>query len=191
MEPSGFEELKTALLLNTDLMEVLDRVPALGIRDWYVGAGAIAQSYWNYAHGFPPMHEVKDIDLVYFDPDTSYEAEDAVIKAGADLFKDIATPVEIRNQARVHLWYGTRFGNKEIAPHVSTEDAIDRWPTTATSVGVRVDPGGVWVLYAPFGLGDLLNLIVRPNKVKITEIIYNQKVDRWKAVWPKLTVLPW
>ena len=32
--------------------------------------------------------------LFYFDPDTSWEAEDAVIRAGASLFADLPVPVE-------------------------------------------------------------------------------------------------
>lgn len=136
-------------------------------------------------------HEIKDFDLVYFDPDISYEAEDVFIRKGEELFKDIGIPVEIRNQARVHLWYGKRFGNNEIEPHVSTEDAIDRWPTTATSVGVRIEPTGAWRFYAPFGLDDLLGLVVRPNKRKVTQVIYDQKAERWKKAWPKLEVMTW
>lgn len=185
------EELKEVLSQNTELMKVLERASQLGIHDWYVGAGGIAQTWWNHEHGFDPMHEIKDFDLVYWDSDISYEAEDAIIKKGEELFKDISIPVEIRNQARVHLWYGKRFGNNNIEPHISTEDAIDRWPTTATSIGLRIEPDGSWTFYAPFGFDDLLNLIVRPNKVKITEIIYDQKAERWKRAWPKLTITPW
>lgn len=47
------------------------------------------------------------------------------------------------------------------------------------------------VYYAPFGLNDLFGMMVRANKVQITEEIYNKKVERWKVLWPGLTIIPW
>lgn len=70
------------------------------------------------------------------------------------------------------------------------EEAISTWPTTATSVGVRKAKGRFQV-YAPFGLDDLLSMVVKANKVKITEKIYQDKVDRWIKIWPNLKVIPW
>jgi hypothetical protein len=32
---------------------------------------------------------------------------------------------------------------------------------------------------------------VRPNKKQITREIYKTKVDRWTAIWPKLTIIDW
>jgi hypothetical protein len=66
----------------------------------------------------------------------------------------------------VHLWYEQRFG-PHIEPFTSTEEAIATWPTTASSVGVRRDSGG-FVAWAPFGLTDLLGMVVRPNKAMVT-----------------------
>jgi hypothetical protein len=37
----------------------------------------------------------------------------------------------------------------------------------------------------------LLELIVRPNKKKITQSIYEAKVEKWLALWPGLRVIPW
>jgi uncharacterized protein len=46
-------------------------------------------------------------------------------------------------------------------------------------------------VYAPFGLTDLLNMIVRPNKMQITRELYEAKTERWTRLWPKLQRLPW
>jgi hypothetical protein len=35
---------------------------------------------------------------------------DAIIKAGSQVFAGLPAPVQIRNQARVHLWYEQKFG---------------------------------------------------------------------------------
>ena len=41
-------------------------------------------------------------------------------------------------------------------------------------------------IFAPYGLSDLLGLIVRPNKKQITRPIYYVKVEKWlgPVAWP-------
>jgi hypothetical protein len=185
------EELLQILKKNKNIQLILERAQNLGMPNWYLGAGGICQTAWNVKHGFDPENGIKDYDLVYYDEsDLSYEAEDAFIQKGKEIFSDISILVEIRNQARVHIWYEKHFG-KPIDKYKSVEDAIDTWPTTATSVGIRKNIDGGLQVYAPFGLDDLLNMIVRANKKKITEKIYQNKVNRWIRVWPKLKVIPW
>ncbi len=48
-----------------------------------------------------------------------------------------------------------------------------------------------WELCAQYGIADLLCLIIRPNKKQITRDVYNAKIKRWTALWPKLTVVEW
>lgn len=182
--------LETVLIKSATIREVLARAPELGLPDWYLGAGAVAQTVWNELHGFPLDTGIKDVDLVYFDPDTSYAAEDAFIQRGKHLLGSLAVEVEIRNEARVHLWYEQKFG-QQINPYSSTEDAINTWPATATAIGVRRDPSGEFIVYAPYGLNDLLGMIVRPNKGQITRDVYERKARRWQAIWPNLNVVPW
>ena len=78
----------------------------------------------------------------------------------------------------------------DITPYNSVEEAINTWPTTATSVGVRLVDNKLKV-YAPFGLNDLFGMIVRANKAQITEKIYMEKVRKWSAKWPSLKIIPW
>lgn len=184
------EEFLKILEKNKSVQLILDRVGSLDLPNWYLGAGGIAQTVWNAKHGFDPDHGVKDYDLVYYDADDiSYEAEDVFIRKGKEVFKDILIPVEIRNQARVHLWYGKHFG-RSIDQHRSVEEAIDTWPTTATAIGVR-KINGQYHVYAPFGLDDLLGMTVRANKALVAENIYRGKTDRWIKVWPNLKIVPW
>ncbi|MFH0891476.1 MAG: nucleotidyltransferase family protein [Candidatus Falkowbacteria bacterium] len=184
------EQLLKILRKNENARMVLDRARELNMPNWHLGAGAVAQTVWNIKHGFDPENGIKDYDLVYYDAgDISYEAEDGYIQKGKELFKDIPVSVEIRNQARVHLWYEKRFG-KKIGQYKSAEEAISTWPTTATSVGIRRENGRFQV-YAPFGLDDLLDMIVRANKTLITEKIYQDKAKRWIEFWPNLKIIPW
>lgn len=184
------KELFQILEKNKNIQSILEKAEKLNMPNWYLGAGGIAQTVWNIKHGFNPENVIKDYDLVYYDgKDISYEAEDLFIQKGKELFKDISVPVEIRNQARVHLWYEKHFGYP-IDQYRSAEEAINTWPTTSTAVGVT-KIGTNFKIYAPFGLNDLLDMIVRANKVKITKEIYQDKVNRWSKVWPKLKIVPW
>lgn len=185
------EKLLQMLAENKSVQLILERAQEMDMPNWYLGAGSIVQTIWNIRHGFNPENGIKDYDLVYYDAnDTSYEAEDVFIKKGKKIFNDIPVLVEIRNQARVHLWYEKHFG-KQIDQYKSIEEAISTWPTTATSIGIRKDVEGKFQVFAPFGLDDLLDMVVRANKAKITEKIYQNKVDRWIKVWPDLKVVPW
>jgi uncharacterized protein len=183
--------LEAVLRTNPVVAAVLDRVPALGLPDWYLGAGAVAQTVWNAASGFPPDHAVKDYDIVYFDgSDLGAEAEHAVATRVTEAVGDLGPPVDVTNEARVHLWYEERFG-VPLGPYRSVEQAIATWPTTATAIGVRPAPAGGLHVCAPFGLDDLLSLVVRPNRVLVSEAVYLAKAERWRRTWPRLTVLDW
>lgn len=171
------------------LWECLDRLATLGLPDWYLGAGCVAQTIWNIAHDKAPTTDIDDYDVVYFDPDLSEEAEAAVSDQVAGMLADLPVRPDVKNQARVHLWYGNRFGYC-IQAYSSCNDSITTWPTTATAVGVRLQADGPSV-YAPFDLDDLFALVIRPNRVQITPRIYEAKLARWTERWPLLQVRSW
>lgn len=169
------------------LLDDLKRVPLPGL---YLGAGCIAQTVWNHLHGFSYDHGIDDADIVYFDDvDLSEQGEEAALRAVQDALSHPVYRLDVKNEARVHLWYERKFGYA-IAPYTSCEHAIDSWPTTATAIGIRPIAGGMQV-YAPYGLEDLMGGIVRANKAQITEEIYQKKTEKWRAKWPRLTILPW
>lgn len=185
------KNLKTLLFESSLIKETLQRASTTGINNYYIGAGCIAQTVWNYQFQKPLDYGIKDIDFVYYDNQAlDYEAENQIIIKLKEMYKDFSVDIDVKNQARVHLWYKERFGY-EIEPYDSLESAINTWPTTATAIGVKIDRDNNFEVYAPYGLLDLLNKIVRPNKVQITENIYNSKVSAWLKKWPKLTVIPW
>ncbi|MFE7114386.1 nucleotidyltransferase family protein [Streptomyces sp. NPDC057654] len=182
---------RTVLSRNEVLTDVLTRTAALDLPGWYVTAGCLFQTVWNVITDQPPTSGIKDYDVFYFDStDLSWEAEDAVIKAGQEVFEGVPAEVEIRNEARVHLWYEEKFG-VPCAPHASTEAAIDSFAATTCCLGVRLEPDGRWRVYAPHGLSDVFNLVVRPNPALAPRAVYDVKTLRWKSQWPELTVLPW
>lgn len=184
---AGLEQI---LRSNPTVVAILDLASELRLPSWYLGAGGVAQTVWNHLHGFEVTEGIKDYDLVYFDPDDlSVEAERRLEDEVAAHLADLHVTLDVKNEARVHLWYGERFG-VPIEQYRSTEDAISTWPTTASSIGVR-DDGATFVVCAPFGLRDLFAMIVRPNRTVVTRDVYEEKATRWAARWPELTVLPW
>ncbi|MFE9768894.1 nucleotidyltransferase family protein [Streptomyces sp. NPDC005808] len=183
--------LRSVLCQNEVLTDVMSGAATLELPDWYVTAGCLFQTVWNVVTDRPPTSGIKDYDIFYFDgTDLSWEAEDAAIKAGQEVFAGLPAEVEIRNEARVHLWYEQKFG-VPCPPHESTEAAIDSFAATTCCLGVRLEPGGGWRVYAPHGLSDMFNLVVRPNPVLAPRQVYEAKAARWKVEWPDLTVLPW
>lgn len=172
------------------LFEVLERSEELGIPNWYFGAGCLVQSYWNHRAGLPLERNIKDIDWIYFDPTDLSEKRERIIQ---DLvrkhFRDLPFEFDVNNQARVHLWYEESFGYP-IRPYLSSEDAIQTWPTTATAVGLT-KRNGHSLVFAPFGLDDFFSLVVRANKRQITKDIYSKKIERWKNCWPALEIISW
>ena len=172
------------------LAPLLRRWDEIALPDCRIVAGALAQTVWNDRFGYAPDHGIVDIDIVYFDQDDLSERgeahEAARIRA---LFPEIPAWLDVKNEARVHLWYAGRFGF-EIAPYASMADAISTFPTTATSIGIRPGAGGI-AIEAPFGLSDLMSATVRPNKTQVSRDVYEAKVGRWQALWPELTVMRW
>ena len=184
------EKLEDALEANHVVTEVLGKWAEVALPNCWIVAGVIVQSYWNAMHELPPLHGVNDIDLIYFDStDLAETSESGHALRISGMFDDLGVRFDVKNEARVHLWYESRFGYA-IEPYASSEDAIDTFPTTAGSVGIRPANDAI-ESYTTFGFDDLLNLVVRPNKRQITREIYAEKVLRWSEMWPLLKIIEW
>lgn len=179
---------------NKKLMKILDVLEKYALenpnfKNWYVGAGGVNQTVFNYYHGYEGDYGIKDYDIVYFDEDTSYEAEDVIIKDLEKRLKDIDIVSDIKNQARVHIWYNPKYGtNRE--PYTSCEDAVSSWGSTVTCIGIRKENGQL-IVYCPYGLNDLFSLTIRPVKRYFDKESYEARSKRWKAKWDKLNIVEW
>jgi hypothetical protein len=179
------------VLRNPTTRAVLDRAGRLGVPDWWLTAGALVQTVWNVLDGRDPQAGIRDHDLFYFDAaDLSWDAEDAVIGRAAALFADLDGVVEVRNEARVHLWYEQRFG-VPAPPFTSSQDAVDSFASTTVCVAVTRRADGELEVYAPHGFADLFGRRVRPNPRLAPRAVYEAKSARWQAEWPALVVDPW
>ena len=179
------------ILRNGKNRALLERLAKLALPDHHLVAGCLFQSVWNGLSGFRPEYGIADYDVFYHDPtDLSWDAEDVVIRRCADAFADLGVEVQVRNQARVHLWYEQRFG-LPCPPIRSSREAIDTFPNQSSCFGVCQRSDGTFDVYAPFGFADLFDMVLRPNLARDLRFRYYEKANRWRAVWPDLVVLPW
>ncbi|MBJ6126513.1 nucleotidyltransferase family protein [Microvirga splendida] len=163
---------------------LLLHVESLELPDAWIGAGFIRNSVWDVLHGRPiDVARLADVDVLFFDSrDTRKEPEAAIEFRLRSLAPDI--PWSVKNQARMHLRNGD-------APYRGTADAVAHWAETATAVAARSTGGRVEVM-APYGVDDLLNLIVRPAPFFGHKMdIYRERVTAkdWPARWPDLRML--
>jgi hypothetical protein len=185
------DRLVAAVRASPTLMRVMAGVRALDLPDWRLVSGCVYQTVWNSVTGRPPDHGLKDYDAVYFDPDTSYDAEDVHIRRAAAAFAPpLDAMVEIRNQARVHLWFEGKFG-EPYTPLRSTDESLERYVCPAFAVGVRLGADDAITIAAPFGLEDVFALRLRPNPHRpFNAEGYRRVVASAQARWPEIQVEP-
>ena len=183
------EILEKILRLNPKLMKILEILESDGIENCYVGAGAINQTVFNYYHGYEIDYGIKDYDIVYYEEDVSYEKEDVIIKRLTKKLDRLDVSVDIKNEARVHIWYQDKYGVKR-TPYTSVEDAIASWGATITCIGVRLVKDKL-IIYAPYGLNDILGMVIRPVKREFTKEAYDERSNRWMKKWPNLKKIEW
>jgi uncharacterized protein len=182
------DEFLSLALRNPVNAAITDELFRLALPDAWLVSGCLVQTVWNVLTGRAVDYGIADYDVFYFDSDTSWEAEDAVIRKLQTALENLGVTVEARNQARVHLWYGEKHGVPYPPLPCSTE-GIDRFLTKNTQIGIRRTSDG-YDVYAPHGFDDAAGLIVRPNHgPNFSAANYAQKAARWKALWPEVTVM--
>jgi hypothetical protein len=183
LEPESFREIVFSNLHNLRLVEGLR---AMCLPQCHVTAGCLFQTIWNVWSDRPAAENIKDYDVFYFDEsDLSWEAEDAVIRRVALLAGRLGIPVEVRNQARVHLWYRARFGDDYPQLH-SAKDGMSRFLVRCTCVGIGVVDGEV---FAPDGFADLEAGILRINPLLPRPRQWRTKAEQYRARWPWLRIV--
>ncbi|GAA0779946.1 nucleotidyltransferase family protein [Roseibium denhamense] len=173
------------------LMRILSAVRDLGLPDAWIVSGAIYQTVWNLMTDRPLMHGIKDFDIIYFDgTDLSYEAEDAVIQQVNAALPDLSGLLEVRNQARVHLWYQQRFG-RPYRPLDCAMDSLTTYAARTHAVAAKLTKTGDIAIHAPFGLANIFAMRLVPNYTIQNAETYTEKGARMQQNWPELTVVPW
>lgn len=178
---------------NKDLMSILDYIYELELPNFYIAAGSVFQTIWNYYDNKPLNSEIKDIDIIYYDANNlSKEDEEKIEDKIVTHFKELNINYEfdVHNEARMHLWKKSN-ENKNIDQYKNSEDSIDKWIATVHSIGITKENDEIKV-YAPYGLSDIFSRTIRPIKHKDnSKELYEKKVKSWSSRFNNLKIVEW
>lgn len=175
------------------MRRILLGLSELDLPDAWLVSGCLFQTVWNVLARRAPTTAIKDYDVFYFDSaDLRASSEERANARAAAAFADLPCAIDVRNQARVHLWYADEFGHDGYPRLEKSTDGIDHFLAVCCMVAVRQTHEGITELYAPFGVDDVLARIVRPNPwfPNAPRDCYERKTARWQGDWPELRVLP-
>jgi hypothetical protein len=180
--------LQRYLRASSKVMLVLEAARETRLPNWRLFSGAVYQTVWNALTGRPAGYGVRDYDVAYFDADLSEKAE-AILQAKvlAHVPDTMRMRVEVVNQARVHIWFQNEFGYP-YAALTGTDDALRRSLFTAHAVGVRLEPDDSLTIAAPYGLGDIFDMVLRPNSELEMIGAHAEKAREALERWPELVV---
>ncbi|MGO3005992.1 MAG: nucleotidyltransferase family protein [Lactococcus cremoris] len=181
------KELLDILTKNSDLMMILDEISELKLSNWYVAAGSVFQSVWNYLDKNDLMTNVHDIDLVYFDDQISFIDS---ISNDKQLEKSLSEKFpycfDVHNEAYMHLWQ-----NSKKIPYENTENAIERWIATVHAIGISGN-SDQFTIFAPYCIEDIFTKTIRPIYHKDNnQELYENKVAKWQERFSDLNIIKW
>jgi hypothetical protein len=179
-------DLIESISQSPEIMELLAILNTVKLPNYYLAGGSVTQAIWNRKLGDSALKNVKDFDVVYFD--TAQNTDEGQFEAEIEKQTSFSIPVDIKNQANVHKWYGKKFGN-DITPLKRSEDGIKMW-LPCFAVGIRLDGDNLNV-FAPYGLEDLGNMVIRPNKRAMSKDNYDTMNKSFIKRWPTLDIKPW
>jgi hypothetical protein len=150
----------------------------------WIGAGFVRNAIWDHLSGqnteaLPPA----DLDVVFHEPFNLAAEQDAAFEAALRTTEPYLQ-WSVRNQARMHERNGHR-------PYRDIADALAHWPETATAIAARLGPNGVEIL-APFGVDDVLAMILRPTpayRTKPEVLRARLETKGWHKRWAGLRMI--
>lgn len=150
----------------------------------YIGGGVIRNLVWDKMHDYKELSPINDIDIIYFNNELVEKKYDKTIeerlRAGIPNIEWSVT-----NQARM-----SERNNDQ--PYISLNDALEKWPETASAILVRKNSEGEYEFIAPFGYDDLFRLIVQPTPHFVKKLDkYRARINdkQWEKKWNRLKVL--
>ena len=178
---------------NKELIDILNYVDELKLNNYYISAGSIFQTIWNYLDNRDINYGIKDIDIIY------HNINDILVDTDIKYYEMIQDysnnmgykyEIDVSNEARMHLWKKEHEGI-DIKPYISSEDAIKRWIATIHAIGITKNNGNIKI-YAPYGLSDIYSKTIRPIKhIDNNENLYNNKVKSWSKRFDNLNIVRW
>lgn len=168
------------------MMNLLKAVRAENVLDCWICAGFVRSKIWDTLHGFNERTPLPDIDVIYFDDkNTGEEEEKKIEKNLTSMLPGI--PWSVKNEARMHL-------RNSVEAYTSSNDAVSKFPETATALAVKLDSCNRVILFAPHGVEDVINLTVKPTPYfeadKERLAVYEERVrhKNWHVTWDQLKI---
>lgn len=165
------------------MMEILKEVESLALNDWWIGAGFVRSRVWDSVHQYKKLTPIPDIDIIYFNPEVEPVVDEKRIWSLLKK-KFPETKWSVTNEAYRHLKLNRK-------PYASSSEALSEWVETATCIGVRIKDSKI-ILTAPWGIKDLVNLMLRPTKLYEDRLdVFYERIEKkeWLKKWPKLKIV--
>lgn len=185
---SADEKRQLVLMLKQDLfrMDVLKTIKKIKTQNLWVAGGFVRNLVWDKSHSYKHRSELGDIDVFYFDSENKNKNDEQVIR---ERLLKIMPNINwsVKNQARMHL-------HDKNDHYLNLEDALTKFPETASAVAVRLNEENNIEILAPLGLTDLFALKVRPtpscreNKFTYKRYLSRQADKKWKEIWHELSI---
>ena len=178
------QEILEAFRENPDMMAILETIRSLGLKDSWLAAGSVRNFIWNLLSYKSPFDCETDVDVIFFDPDISYEETLSLEKKLREDFPQYQW--ELENQVYMHQH------SPHTAPYISSRDAMSKYPERCTALGLRLNEESALELFTPYGLEDTLNFQVRPtphfleNEDRME--VYQTRLSKknWQEKWKNL-----
>ena len=170
---------------NPDMMAILTIIRDLELKDSWLAAGSVRNFIWNLLSDKPAFDRETDVDVIFFDPDVSYEETLAIENKLREDFPQYQW--ELKNQAYMHQH------SPHTEPYVNSCDAMSKYPERCTAIGLRLQVDATLELFAPYGLEDILNFQVSPTPHFLENDdrmkLYQQRLSKknWQVKWKNLT----
>lgn len=179
--------IKKLLCSNKQYISCLKAIRNYSEEELWIGGGFIRTIIWDYQHHYDTPTEFIDIDVFY------YQLACIVKEKDFEIERYLHTQIQntrwsVKNQARMHMHH------KDEKQYDSLEDALFKFPDTASTVAVRLDVKDNIIFIAPYGYNDLFDLKVKPTPTFLNNpdkmLRYRQRIieKEWKIIWPKLDI---
>ena len=180
------KEILHAFSSDRDMMTILQIIYDLKLKDSWLCAGSVRNFIWNILSDKPGFDTETDVDVIFFDPDVSYEETLNIENRIKREFPHYHW--EVKNQVYMHLH------SPNTHPYTSSQDAMSKYPERCTAVGLRLLENGQLELFAPYGLDDIFHFYVQPTPHFLEDIsrrqLYNKRIQKkeWQKKWSKLQI---
>ena len=179
------QEILETFRKNPDMMAILTIIRNLELTDSWLAAGSVRNFIWNLLSDRPAFDLETDVDVIFFDPDISYEETLLLEKKLREDFPQYQW--ELKNQVYMHQH------SPHTVPYTSSRDAMSKYPERCTAIGLRLHADATLELFAPYGLEDIFNFHVSPtphfldneDRMKLYQERFSKK--NWQEKWKNLT----